>query len=813
MSTRSTPAALILTAALAAGLAAAPAGGQTRPPDPDWTFAPRWPVPPPEEEASPFLLERTDVRARISGPVARVVVTQKWRNPNPDPVDGVYIFPLPETAAVTDLSFRIGERRIRAEVRRREEARALYEKTRRAGQVAALLDQERPNVFAQQVANIMPGVEIDVILTFDQEIRCEGGGCEYVFPTVVGPRFVPARQADPGRITPPVAGPGSDTGQRLALSVDLDAGIEVHDLGSPSHRVRLTALGAGRARAVLADEAARLDRDFRLRWGVGGEAPQVAVLAWRDPTARQMDPAWMTVPDWGGAPEREGFFHGDAPGVFTLVLQPPSRPEGEEIAAREIVFVIDCSGSMSGAPLEAARNVVRQALRRLRPGDTFQLIQFSMSAAALGTRPLPANPPNIQRALRHLDSLRGEGGTEMIHGIRAALDYPPDPERLRIVAFLTDGYIGNESEILAEVRRRIGAARLFSFGIGSSVNRYLLESLAEEGRGSADFLAPRETPEEMVSRFVERIDAPVFTDIRILWRDLEVEDLEPARLPDLFAGQPLLLHGRYRRPGSGLVEVSGRQGGARRLLRATVTFPERAPDHQALGRLWARARIHRLERELHGGRRPEIQESITLLGLQHRLVTAWTSLVAVDTEISNHYGRSAPIEVPVEMPQDVSHEGVWEAKAQAVAPAAPAPWSSSDRSRALEESRIEEETLAAGAARPPDATFDVARGAIASSPFERLTLVDPKGARLVIEADGEVWRIEGRSRLLARSLDAALIEDVRRTLAAARPAEWRGSGCGRRLEIEAAGRRAVICLPSGDAEVEALAALVERLAS
>jgi Ca-activated chloride channel family protein len=839
MSTIWTPAALLLAAALAA----APAHEPIRAPEPDWPPVTAPPAPALKEAGASFLLERTEVRALVTGPVARVVVAQRWRNPNSEPVDGLYLFPLPENAAVTDLSLRLGERWIRAEMRRREEARALYEQARRRGQVAALLDQERPNVFAQQVANIMPGVEIDVVITFDQEVGCDNGGCEYVFPTVVGPRFIPARQADPGRIAPPVIEPGSDPGQRLSLAVEIDAGVDLHDLASPSHRVRVTELGAGRARAVLAGaEAARLDRDFRLRWRVGGEAPEIGLLAWRAPAAAGGAlPGGELLP--GGDPLLEGdplpgggiapgdFVPGNlaptqAAGVFTLIVQPPSDPDEAQIEAREIIFVLDCSGSMRGEPLEAAKNVVRRALGRLRPQDTFQVIQFSMSASALGPRPLPANTSQIQRALRYLDSLQGEGGTEMIQGIRAALDYPAERERVRIVAFLTDGYIGNESEILAEVRRKIGGARLFSFGIGSSVNRYLLESLAEEGRGVAAFLAPRETPDEMAERFVRRIDAPVLTDIRIRWQDLEVEDLEPGRLSDLFAGQPLLLHGRYRRPGAGIVEVSGTQGGVRRLFRQAVRLPERAADHEALGRLWARARIHRLERELHGGQRPDIQEAITSLGLRHRLMTAWTSLVAIDSAVVNSTGRSTSIEVPVEMPQNVSYEGVFGADAAAklataqVARVAPAPQAAPPAGSPGEEWQgVHQESPIAPEHRiaPQErARADERSRGDAVAAFDRLTLARETGALIVIEADGEVWKIERRSRLLARSLSAAQMDEVRRALAAAHPGSWRGpawggSPCASRLEIEASGRRAAVCLPSGDPGAEALAALIERL--
>lgn len=759
------------------------------------------PGPPEETGTSPFLLESTSVRALVTGPVAHVVVTQSWSNPNPVPVDGLYIFPLPEGAAVTDMSLRIGERRIRGEMRRREEARALYEQARRQGRVAGLLDQERSNVFAQQVANIVPGARIEVILSLDHAIACEDGGCEYVFPTVVGPRFVPARQTDPGRIDPPVTPPGRPTGHRLSLSVEVNAGVTIHELRSPSHAVRVARRGPERARVTL-DGAGdtRLDRDFRLRWRVGGEAPEVGLLAWRNPTL------------------------GREPGVFTLVVQPPAGAADEEASPRELVFVLDCSGSMTGRPLEAAKEVVRRALRAARSGDTFQIIRFSVAASALGPRPVPATPTNVARALRYLESLRGEGGTEMIAGIRAALEYPADPERLRIVAFLTDGYIGNEREILAAVRRRLGEARLFSFGIGSSVNRHLLEALAEEGRGAAAFLGPRETAEEMVERFVERIETPVLTDIRIAWQDLEVVDLEPARIPDLFAGQQLVVHGRYLEPGSGVVRVEGRRNGRREAFRRLVTLPEEAADHEALGRLWARSRIHRLDRSLHDAPRDDVREAIIALGLRHRLMTEWTSLVAVDSLVSNTTGSSEAVSVPVEMPQDVSYAGVFGQEAARAAAAAGPLLATAPPTTALERSQLLGRNLSDALALAPGITgtdYDVEmdekaapHGGLFDAPpapvtFDRLILERADGTRLIVESDGDVWSVEGRSRTLVRALSPAETDSLRAALTAARPEGWAAAPAGVRLILESGRARRSVALPSGDPAVDALWRMLE----
>ncbi len=776
-----------------------------------------------DESQSPFLLKSTDARVVVTGPVAHAVVTQSWENPNSFVVDGLYIFPLPTGAAVTDMSLRIGDRIIQGEMKRRQEARAIYDQARREGRVAGLLEQERPNVFAQQVANIVPGTPIQVVLSFDQEVGCDGGACEYVFPTVVGPRFIPCRQADPGKIDPPVLYPHQSTGHRLSLRLVLDAGVEAHDLESPSHRVIVSRDGEGRARVRLAEDGpGLLDRDFRLRWRVGGDALELGVLVWRN-----------------GSAEGE-------PGVFTLLLQPPAGAEDEEGAEpRELVFVLDCSGSMRGVPLEAAKNVVRKALAAARPGDTFRIVRFSDRTSGLSRSPLLVTPANLRLAGSYLDSLEGEGGTEMVLGIRAALQEPADSERLRIVAFLTDGYIGNEREILGEVRRSLGSARLFSFGIGDSVNRYLLEGLAEEGRGEAAFLAPRESPDALVDRFVRRIATPVLTDIRLNWDDLEVEDQEPRVIPDLFAGSPLVIHGRYARPGTGLLMVEGTVRGRHRIFRRVVTLPAEAADHEALGRLWARARIHRLERELHDGSRPDLAEAITTLGLRHHLMTAYTSLVAVDSEVSNWTGSSTQMIVPVEMPQDVSYEGTFGVAGKkgngAGWPGAQAlpgiaggvlfrslpPPASRPETQDGPSAPGREKAIAPGAAAgrvaspadrgdlsaPPAALPENGGHKDAAYPFSRVTLTLPDGTELSVKSDGELWKVQGKMRTLLGDLSPAEMDQFRRLLAAARPGTWTGGGSSGRILYEGAGGTRVASYPSGDPALRALADWIRARAS
>jgi Ca-activated chloride channel family protein len=820
----------------------------------------------PEDEAviRPFLLARTDARAVLSGPVAHTVLRQEWTNPNLISVEGTYIFPLPDNAAVTALRMTVGSRRIEAEMRRREEARAVYEQAKSQGRVAALLDQERANIFAQRVANISPGEPIEVTIEFDHELRCDDGACEYILPTVVGPRFVPARQGDPGRIDPPVTPPGIETGHRLTFALDMDEGMPIHDLESPSHRMAIRETGFGRAQVRLdSEEGARLDRDVIVRFRLGGREAEFGVLAWRagrsasggdDPAGSATGSApgsaegrtWWGAPESGPGSERPG----EAPGIFTLFLMPPVESEAEAQATpRELTFILDCSGSMKGEPIEASKEVVRRALRAARASDTLQVLRFSDRASGLWPDPVPVTPANVKRALEYLDTLQGDGGTEMLSGIRAALDRPPDRERLRLVALLTDGFIGNENEVLAEVRRILGPARLFSFGIGSSVNRFLLENLAQEGRGTASFLGVREDPEDMVKRFVHRIGTPVLTDLRLSWEGIDVGDLEPELPPDLFAGQPLVIHGRYRQPGAGTLVLEGVQRGGRRLtLRRTVTLPSYAEDHEALARLWARARIARLTRESYGRLDPDSVDAIARLGIRFHLMTEFTSLVAVDRVVTSRGGVTRSVDVPVELPSGMDPAGIFgkteEAKRKAASggvprmavlgnaaprsaasPAAgysPGPGGLPRDEAARQSARLAAEPPQAGLVAPNTAelTRQPSRSPADQAPdagsisFVLVRLVEEDGTTRTVEADGEAWLVAEKRRSLVRRLGPDAMRALKQALVDSDAEHWLhgdatfARGRARLVVVLTDGTTHSVEVPSGDPTVEAIVTLL-----
>jgi len=589
-------------------------------------------------------LKHTGVKAEITGFLARVTVTQEFENPYPDKIEAVYTFPLPRLAAVDDMTMLVGERVVRGKIKRREEARAIYDAARKRGQVASLLDQERPNIFTQHVANILPGNKVTITISYVETLRYEAGAYEFVFPMVVGPRYVPAGVPDASRITPPVTPPGTRAGHDIAIEVALDAGVPIDALVSPSHDTVVERPNAHQALVRLKNQAVLPNKDFILRYDVLGRQIQDAVLTHRA--------------------ARGGF--------FTLILTPPERVAEREITPKEIVFVLDTSGSMSGFPIEKAKEAMRLALNGLNPQDTFNLITFSGDTHILFPEPVPATPANLTQAQAFLASRSGGGGTEMMKAIRAALD-PSDSQRhLRVVCFMTDGFVGNDMEIVAEVQRHPNA-RVFSFGIGSSVNRFLLDKMAEEGRGEVEYVGLNEDGSAAARRFQERVRTPVLTDISLDWGGLPVKDLYPARIPDLFAARPLVVHGRYDGAARGVVRLEGKQAGRPFSREIRVELPAVEPRHDVLATLWARARVEQLMGQdwlgiQRGAPRAETREAVTQLGLDYRLMTQFTSFVAVEETFITDGGQARRVEVPVEMPEGVSYEGVFgEVREQAVA--------------------------------------------------------------------------------------------------------------------------------------------------
>ncbi|MGH9600861.1 MAG: VIT domain-containing protein [Terriglobales bacterium] len=604
-------------------------------------------------------LKQTDVKAEISGFLARVNVTQEFWNPSREKIEAVYVFPLPQNAAVDDMTLQVGDRTVKGLIKRREEARNIYETARRGGQVAALLDQERPNIFTQSVANILPGERVLVTISYVELLKYEEGAYEFVFPMVVGPRYIPGNVAigskgggwspdtdrvpDASRITPPVAPKGTRAGHDISIQVELDAGVPIQEFRSTSHEIYFDRTSPHSARVNLRRERAIPNKDFILRYDVSGGRVEDAVLVHKASAARPKD-------------LRSG-------GFFTLILQPPDRIPESEITPKEIVFVLDTSGSMSGFPIEKAKEAMKLALEGMHSNDTFNLITFAGDTRILFSEPVPATPANLKRAQEFLAGQHGGGGTEMMKAIRAALDPSDSQEHLRVVCFMTDGYVGNDMEIIGEVQKHPNA-RVFSFGIGSSVNRFLLDKMAEAGRGDVEYVALNDDGSAAARRFHERVRTPLLTDLEIEWNGIPVADVYPKRLPDLFSAKPVILTGRYGVASKGNIRLRGKRAGEVFVRDIRLDLPGAEPEHDVLATLWARQRIdHLMAQDWNGAQQgnmqKHLQEQVTDLGLQFRLMTQFTSFVAVEEMVVTDGGEPRTIQVPVEMPEGVSHEGVF----------------------------------------------------------------------------------------------------------------------------------------------------------
>jgi Ca-activated chloride channel family protein len=572
----------------------------------------------------PCPLKTTSVNVEISGFITRVRVRQEFENSFAQPIEAIYVFPLSQNGAVDDMKMTIGERVIRGMIMKRAEARQVYETAKAEGKTAALLDQERTNVFTQSVANIMPGERVIVEISYVETLKYEDGAYEWVFPMTVAPRYNPASMKEEAKIRPPVA--ATRAGHDVSIEVNLNAGVPIEDVRSTTHVIDLINISSNTAKVTLHDDKTIPNKDFILRYDVTGKRIEDAVLSHRD--------------------ERGGF--------FTLILQPPDKITSEDRTPKEIVFVLDTSGSMSGFPIEKAKEAMRLSLDGLYPEDTFNVITFAGDTAILFDGPVPATRANLDAAQAFLAGRQGGGGTEMMKAIKASLDPSDATDHLRIVCFMTDGEVGNDDEIVAEVQRH-PKARVFAFGIGSSVNRSLLDRIAQEGRGEATYVGLDDDGSKAARKFYERVRSPLLTDLSIDWNGVPVTSVYPKRPGDLFSAKPVIVHGRYDKAASGTIKLKGQLAGQPYERNISFDLPESSSSNEALASLWARTRIDELTSQRLKAQDPKLQAElvgkITDIALRYRLMTEFTSFVAVEDKVVNQGGSPVTVQVPVERPE------------------------------------------------------------------------------------------------------------------------------------------------------------------
>ena len=617
-----------------------------------WQPAPAASVaPPPESKTlSPYFFVRSDDPATdrlplkatgasvdIDGVIARVKVTQVYRNEGRHALEAVYVFPASTRAAVHGMKMTIGERVITARIEERQEARRQYQEARQAGRTASLLEQQRPNVFQMNVANILPGDQIEVELIYSELLVPEKGVYEFVYPTVVGPRYSTTEAASAPDtehwVQNPYLRPGDPPATRFDFAARIRAGMPLKQVTSPSHTLKIDFPAP--AQAVLTLDAAgpsAANRDLVVRYVLADERIETGVLLYE------------------GADEN----------IFVCMVEPPRRFAQASIPPREYVFIMDVSGSMNGFPIETSKELFRNLLARLRPGDYFNVLFFAGGGYMLSTASVPATEANRTWALQEIERQQGGGGTELLPALRQAFDLPrarADVSRTIVIA--TDGYVNVEREAFALIRGRLEDASVFTFGIGTSVNRLLIEGMARVGEGLPFVVLNAGEARRTAARFLEYIGSPLLTRVQVRTNGLAVYDLEPVRLPDLFAERPLVLVGKFRGRPAGEIVISGFTGEGRFERRLAMDGTRAAAGSEVLRFLWARERLSVLsDLGSPGGDEAERKQEITSLGLKYGLLTEFTSFVAVDQRVRRQDGRLETVKQPLPLPEGVSELAV-----------------------------------------------------------------------------------------------------------------------------------------------------------
>ncbi len=581
-------------------------------------------------------LEHTDVVIDVTAGIARTEVVQRFRNDLDRPLEAVYIFPLPSEAAVDGFELRFADRTIRSVVQRREQAQATYQQARREGRRAALLEQERPNIFTTSVANLAPGETVEVAFSYVEALAFSRDRYTVTFPMVVGTRYIPLglptygdllpRPPDPLRLNPPVLHPALDPGHRVALAVTV-TGLPLADLVSTTHAIAVDR-GTHGIRVTPARGDVMADSEFRLDLLVeSGATPEASFVR----------------------TDVEGGSYGLL-SVFPLVDESAAAAP---VMPRDVVFLIDTSGSMSGESIGQAQAGLSRCLDLLRPEDRFTIVRFASNHSAFSPVLRRATPDKIEAARWYVDGLTAEGGTEMQPALRYALDHSHDPGRMPLVVFLTDGDVGNEASLLALLAREIGPHRLFTFGIGSAPNAFLVHRMAEAGRGQSRFIASHEDIGRVISDLFATLDQPVLTDVTVTWPAASISQY-PDRCPDVFADRPLQLVVRSGEPLTGNAMVTGLLAGRR------VSYPvdlaaAATGDHPAIGTLFGRAHLRSLMLDLmqadSGADREALEAEATSVALAHQLVSRFTSRVAVEEQTHVEAGDLIAVRVPVASPR------------------------------------------------------------------------------------------------------------------------------------------------------------------
>ena len=578
-------------------------------------------------------LKATSAKVAISGVIADVRVTQVYRNTGTTPLEAIYVFPGSTRSAVYGMTMTIGERVLKAQIKERDQARADYEQAKQQGRSASLLEQQRPNVFQMNVANILPGDEIRVELSYTELLVPTEGTYAFVYPTVVGPRYAGREGTESSTGETWVANPYTHAGELPATTFDLElklsAGLPIQRMVCDTHKTSIAYDSKAEATLKLdPSEAQGGNRDLIVKYQLAGGAVQSGLL---------LD-------------------QGKDENTFLLMAQPPKRVTPKDLPPREFVFIMDVSGSQMGFPIEVSKVLMQEMIQGLRPQDFFNVMVFEGSAALWSTSSQHATSDNAQAALAFVRAQNGGGGTELGSALRKALGLPRLPGISRTFVVSTDGYISADGQVFDTIRQNLGSANLFAFGIGSAVNRHLIEGMAHAGQGEAFVITRPDQAAAEAARFRSYVSSPVLTNLKLTTNGFHIQDLEPTQLPDVLADRPVICLGKWTGEAKGTVTLSG-VSGAGPWSQTFEVGREKQRDHGALRQLWARQRIQMLSDYDQFGVNPDRKAEVTQLGLRYNLLTAYTSFVAVDTLVRAK-GPSTTVTQPLPLPQGVSDAAV-----------------------------------------------------------------------------------------------------------------------------------------------------------
>jgi len=625
---------IALFASLASGTARA---GHRPPPSTDKTLSPYFFVEGGDPAVDRLPLKDTRVEVSIAGIIADVTVRQIYENRGRRPIHARYVFPASTRAAVHGMTMTVGDKRIVAKIEERERASHDFERAKKEGKSASLLEESRPNVFSMELANVLPGDTIAVELKYTELLVSTEGVYEFLYPTVVGPRYSSKSEAGASQADKFVSSPYMHQGElpkaELHLTARLATGVPIQELVCPSHQVVSRPGGLGRAEVALADsERFSQDRDFILRYRLSGQKIDAGLL----------------------------LYQGKDENFFLLMAEPPRAVVTDDLPPREYIFVLDVSGSMNGFPIDTAKKLMGDLVDVLRPTDTFNILVFADGSRMFAPESVEATLPNLVRALQFIGPKEGGGGTELLAAIKKGLALPRRPNVSRTVVLLTDGYIDAEKDVFGYVRSHLDQANLFAFGIGSSVNRHLIEGVARAGQGEPFVVTGPDEAPEAAAKFRRYIDSPVLTGISVKFAGFDAYDVEPKTIPDLFALRPVVVFGKWRGAAGGTIELSGKT--ARDVHRISIPVGASTPldEHRALRHLWARTRVANLSDFAGPENDPDATAQIQSLGMKYSLLTPYTSFLAVQQIVRSTPGGAESVEQPLALPLGVTDLAVGE---------------------------------------------------------------------------------------------------------------------------------------------------------